>query len=95
MKPRNAAVAAAATDPTAQAIRDLQTSQQQAIDKLKGLQQTVSAGQVETRRLSEEVTGLTRKLEALQQSFASAQRAPMDEPAEPAAGRANGLDDGN
>src|SRR5258705_7392060 len=76
VKQRYAAVAAAAPDPTAQAIRDLQTSQQQAIDQLKGLQQTVSAGQVETRRLSEEVTGLTRKLEALQQSFASAQRAP-------------------
>jgi hypothetical protein len=82
LKQRNAAVAAAAPDPTAQAIRDLQTSQQQAIDQLKGIQQTVSAGQVETRRLSEEVTDLTRKLEALQQSFASAQRAP--EPAEPA-----------
>ena len=84
VKQRYAAVAAAAPDPTAQAIRDLQTSQQQAIDQLKGLQQTVSAGQVETRRLSEEVTGLTRKLEALQQSFASAQRAPIVEPAEPA-----------
>ncbi len=84
VKQHNAAVAAAAPDPTAQAIRDLQTSQQQAIDQLKGLQQTVSAGQVETRRLSEEVTGLTRKLEALQQFFASAQRAPIVEPAEPA-----------
>jgi septal ring factor EnvC (AmiA/AmiB activator) len=82
LKQRNTAVAAAAPDPTAQAIRDLQTSQQQAIDQLKGLQQTVSAGQVETRRLSEELTDLTRKLEALQQSFASAQRTP--EPAEPA-----------
>jgi uncharacterized protein HemX len=76
VKQRNAAVAAAAPDPTAQAIRDLQTSQHQ---------QTVSAGQVETRRLSEEVTGLTRKLEALQQSFASAQRAPAPlQPTEPA-----------
>ena len=85
VKQRYAAVAAAAPDPTAQAIRDLQTSQQQAIDQLKGLQQTVSAGQVETRRLSEEVTGLTRKLEALQQSFASAQRAPAPlQPTEPA-----------
>ena len=84
VKQRNAAVAAAAPDPTAQAIRDLQTSQQQAIDQLKGLQQTVSSGQAEVRRLSEEVTGLTHKLEALQQSFASAQRAPIVEPAEPA-----------
>ena len=82
VKQHNAAVASAAPDPTAQAIRDLQTSQQQAIDQLKGLQQTVSSGQAEVRRLSEEVTGLTRKLEALQQSFASAQRAPIVEPAE-------------
>ena len=84
VKQHNAAVASAAPDPTAQAIRDLQTSQQQAIDQLKGLQQTVSSGQAEVRRLSEEVTGLTHKLEALQQSFASAQRAPIVEPAEPA-----------
>ncbi len=85
VKQHNATVAAAAApDPTAQAIRDLQTSQQQAIDQLKGLHQTVSSGQAEIRRLSEEVTGLTRKLEALQQSFASAQRAPVVEPTEPA-----------
>jgi hypothetical protein len=84
VKQHNAAVASGVPDPTAQAIRDLQTSQQQAIDQLKGLQQTVSSGQAEVRRLSEEVTGLTHKLEALQQSFASAQRAPIVESAEPA-----------
>src|SRR5258705_10884407 len=50
VKQPNAAVAAAAPDPTAQAIRDLQTAQQQAIDQLKGLQQTVSAGQRGKRR---------------------------------------------
>src|SRR5258705_10966060 len=62
VKQHNATVAAAAApDPTAQAIRDLQTSQQQAIDQLKGLHQTVSSGQAEIRRLSEKVTGLTRK----------------------------------
>jgi peptidoglycan hydrolase CwlO-like protein len=76
--------AAAAPDPTTLAIHDLQTSQQQAVDQLNALQQTVSSGQAETRRLSEEVTGLARKLEALQQSFASAQRAPVVEPTEPA-----------
>ena len=70
---------------TAQAIRDLQTSQQRAADHLKALQQMVSSDQAEIRRLSEEVTALTGKLEALQQSFASAQRAPVPlQPTEPA-----------
>ena len=75
---------AAAPDPTTQAIHDLQASQRQAADQLKVLQQTVSSDQAEIRRLAEEVAALTRKLEALQQSFASAQRAPVVEPTEPA-----------
>jgi hypothetical protein len=37
-------------DPTAQAIHDLQTSQQQASDQLKTLQQTVSSDRAERRR---------------------------------------------
>jgi uncharacterized protein HemX len=79
-----AAPAAAAPDPTAQAIRDLQTTLQQAVDQLKALQQTVSSDRAEIRRLSEEVTALTGKLEALQKSFASAQPAPVPQPTEPA-----------
>jgi len=75
---------AAAPNPTAQAIRNLQASHQQAIDQLKDLQRTVSSDQVEMKRLSEEITGLARRLEALQKSFASAQQAPIGEPAEPA-----------
>jgi len=70
---------------TAKAVHDLQTSQQRAADQLKALQQTVSSDQAEIRRLSEEVTALTSKLETLQQSFASAQRAPEPlQPTEPA-----------
>ncbi len=70
---------------TAKAVHDLQTSQQRAADQLKALQQTVSSDQAELRRLSEEVTALAGKLEALQQSFASAQRAPEPlQPTEPA-----------
>ncbi len=69
---------AAAPNPTAQAIRNLQASHQQAIDQLKDLQQTVSSDQVEMKRLSEVI------IEALQKSFASAQQAPIGEPAEPA-----------
>jgi hypothetical protein len=79
-----AATTAAPDDATTQAIRDLQTSQQQSIDQLKALQQIVSSDQTEMKRLSEEVAGLARKLEALQKSFASAQQAPIVEPAEPA-----------
>src|SRR5258706_8318350 len=82
-QPHATGPAAAAPDPTTLAIHDLQTSQQQAVDQLNALQQTVSSGQAETRRLSEEVTGLARKLEALQQSFASAQRATVVVPTEP------------
>ena len=63
-------------DPTVQAIHGLQTSLQQAVDQLKVLQQTVSSDQAESKRLSDQINGLARKLEALQQSFASAQQAP-------------------
>jgi uncharacterized protein HemX len=70
-----------ATAPTtAQAIHALQTSQQQAADQLKALQQTVSSDRAEMKRLSDDVTALIGKLEALQQSFASAQQAPAVPP---------------
>jgi septal ring factor EnvC (AmiA/AmiB activator) len=81
-----------APDPTAQAIHDLQTSLQQALDQLKALQQTVSSDQAETKRLSGQVNALSGKLESLQQSFASAQQAaaavvPIEpEPARPKRG---------
>jgi uncharacterized protein HemX len=67
-------------DPTAQAIHDLQTSQQQASDQLKTLQQTVSSDRAEMKRLSDEVAALTGKIEGLQQSFASAQQTPAVQP---------------
>jgi uncharacterized coiled-coil protein SlyX len=70
-------------DPPALAIRALQTSQQQAADQLKALQQTVSSDRAEMKRLSDDVAALTSKLEALQQSFASAQQAPAVPPTEP------------
>jgi uncharacterized protein HemX len=70
---------------TAQALRDLQASQQRTADQLKALQQMVSSDRAEIRRLSDEVTALTGKLEALQQSFASFQHAPGPvQPTEPA-----------
>ena len=63
-------------DPTAQSIQDLQTSLQQAVDQMKALQQTVLSNQSETKQLSDQISALSGKLEALQQSFASAQQAP-------------------
>jgi peptidoglycan hydrolase CwlO-like protein len=71
---------AAAPDPTAQAIHDLQTSLHQAVDQLKALQQTVSSDQAQTKRLSEQVNALSGKLEALQKSIASSQQAPLTAP---------------
>lgn len=75
---------ATAPDPTAEAIHDLQTSLQQAIDQLKALQLTVSSNQAETKRLSDQIDAVSSKLDALQQSFASAQQPPVAVlPAEP------------
>jgi uncharacterized protein HemX len=75
--------AAAPPDPTAQAIHDLQASLQQAVGQLKTLQQTVSSDRAEIKRLSDDVTALTGKVETLQRSFASAQQAPAVQPTEP------------
>jgi uncharacterized protein HemX len=75
---------ATAPDPTARTVRDLQTSLQQAMDQLKALQQTVSSGQAETKRLSDQVNALVGKLDALQQTFASAQQASPASPSPPA-----------
>jgi septal ring factor EnvC (AmiA/AmiB activator) len=64
-------------DPTTQSIQDLQTSLHQAVDQLTALQQTVSSNQSETKQLSDQISALSAKLEVLQQSFASAQQAPV------------------
>jgi uncharacterized protein HemX len=64
-------------DPTAQAIHDMQATLLQALDQLKAVQQTVSSDQADTKRLSGQISALSGKLEALQQSFASAAAAPV------------------
>jgi uncharacterized protein HemX len=66
---------AQAPNETAQAIRGLQSSQLRVVDQVNALQEAVSSGQAEAKRLSDEVTALNGKLEALRQSFASAQQA--------------------
>jgi septal ring factor EnvC (AmiA/AmiB activator) len=72
-------------DPTAQSIQDLQTSLHQAVDQLTTLQQTVASNQSETKQLSDLISALSGKLEALQQSSASAQQAsPTVQPIDPA-----------
>ena len=70
-------------DPTAQMMRDMQASLQQADSQLSALQQTASSDRAEIKRLSDDVTALSGKLEALQQSFASAQQAPALQLTEP------------
>jgi hypothetical protein len=80
------ATATPPSDPIAQAIHDLQTSQQQVVDQLNALQETTSSDRAEVKRLSDELTALKAKLDALQQSFASAQQQPSVavQPIEPA-----------
>jgi uncharacterized coiled-coil protein SlyX len=73
----------AAPDATFLAIRDLQASQQQVVDQLKALQETVSSDRADVKRLSEEVATLSAKLEAIQQSFASAHQQQTSPPPAP------------
>ncbi len=90
---------ATASSETAQAIKDLQTSQQKIAGQLQSVQQTLtsnqgetkqalSAEQAETKRLSDQVTALSGKLDALQKSFASAQQQPSPASSEPPPARA-------
>jgi TolA-binding protein len=71
--------------------RSLETSQQETIDQLQAVQdqlqvlkRLVTAQQGDTRRLSEQVGGLTGAIDSLRQSFASTQ---SSEPSEPPAAR--------
>ena len=88
-------VAANASNETAQAVKDLQTTEQKIAGQMQSLQQaiasnqaetkqTLAAEQAETKRLSDQVTALSGKLDALQQSFASVQQQASPAPSEPA-----------
>ena len=70
---------------TSLAIRDLEESQHQVIDQLKALQEAVSSDRADMKRLSDEVAALSAKLEALQQSFASAHQQTFPPSAPPPA----------
>jgi septal ring factor EnvC (AmiA/AmiB activator) len=76
-------VAAASSNEATQAIKDLQTSQQKIAGQLQSLQETLASNQAETKRLADQVTALSGKLDALQQSFASAQRQSSPASSEP------------
>jgi TolA-binding protein len=80
LKQPRADIAANVSNETAQAIKDLQNTQQKVVDELEqqhqSVQQTLASEQAETKRLSEGVTALNGKLESLQQSFATVQRQP-------------------
>jgi hypothetical protein len=93
-KQPQADVAANASNETAQAIKDLQTTQQKIIGELQSVHQTLTSAQgetkqaiaseqAETKRISDQVTALSGKLDALQQSFASAQQQSSPAPSEP------------
>jgi uncharacterized protein HemX len=71
---------AQASEQLVEKTKDLEVTQQESIDQLQVVQdqlQTVrrllAAQQAETKRLSEQVSGLTEAVEGLRQSFASAQ----------------------
>jgi septal ring factor EnvC (AmiA/AmiB activator) len=51
--------------------KDLQVTQQQAIDQLEVVQDQLVAQKAETKKLSEQIATITEKLDALQQSIAN------------------------
>src|SRR6202035_783345 len=79
----NSAVATALHAPTASAgsrrpsdelletTKGLQFTQQQAVDQLQVVQDQLVAQQAEMKKLGEQITALTEKLDALQQSIAN------------------------
>lgn len=74
-KDGNAGVSASAgksSDELLETAKGLEVTQQQAVDQLQIVQDQLAAQQVETKRLSDQVTALTEKLDLLQQSVASA-----------------------
>ena len=54
-----------------EATKGLQVTQQQAVDQLQVVQDQLVAQHTETKKLSEQITTLTERLDALQQSVAN------------------------
>jgi uncharacterized protein HemX len=78
---------AQASEQLVEKTKDLEATQQESIDQLQVVQdqlQTVrrllSAQQADTKRLSEQLSGLTEAIDGLRQSFASTQSAEASAP---------------
>jgi uncharacterized coiled-coil protein SlyX len=76
-----------ASEQLVERTRSLEVSQQESIDQLQAVQdqlqvlkRLVTAQQGDTKRLSEQVGGLTGAIDTLRQSFASAQSAEPSDP---------------
>ena len=80
-------VEANASNEIAQAVKDLQTTEQTIAGQLQSLQQaiasnqaetkqTLAAEQAETKRLSEQIATMAEKLEALQSAISAPVRTP-------------------
>ena len=75
----SATVAAAreqVSDELLETTKGLQATQQQAVDQLQVVQDQLVAQKAETKKLAEQITAVTEKLDALQQSVANAPHAP-------------------
>jgi uncharacterized protein HemX len=86
---------AQASEQLVEKTKGLEATQQESIDQLQVMQDQLStvrhllaAQQAQTRRLSEQVSGLTDAIDGLRQSFASAQ---PSEPSSPPAARNRSL----
>jgi uncharacterized coiled-coil protein SlyX len=79
--------AAKSSDELLETAKGLEVTQQQAVDQLQIVQDQLAAQQVETKRLSDQVTALTQKLDQLQQTLASAAPAQLPAPEPKAAPR--------
>ena len=60
-----------ASDELLETTKGIEVTQQQAVDQLQVVQDQLVAQQTETKKLSEQITTLTERLDALQQSVAN------------------------
>jgi uncharacterized coiled-coil protein SlyX len=74
--------ATAPSETAPASVSDLEASQQEVVDQLQALQEALRQQRAETRKLSDEVAALSGRLDALQQSFASAP-VPVSKPDAP------------
>jgi Tfp pilus assembly protein FimV len=70
VSPSPAAVAPAQTD-LAERTRDLEVTEQQAVDQLQVVQDQLAAQQAESKKLASQLEALNGKLDALQQSLSN------------------------